>query len=149
MDRSETMRRVHGRDTSPELRVRRLLHAAGFRFRLQRQDLPGKPDLVLPRFGIALFVNGCFWHWHGCKRSRMPATNREYWERKIGRNVERDRVNAAALERLGWGVRVIWECELTGATEALIGELLSRDNRAAERAHCRAIGDENRPTNTD
>jgi DNA mismatch endonuclease, patch repair protein len=139
VDRSETMRRVHGRDTSPELRVRRMLHAAGFRFRLQRQDLPGKPDLVLPRFGIALLVNGCFWHWHGCKRSRMPATNRDYWERKIARNVARDRVNIAALETLGWDVRILWECELTVATNALIAELLARDNLAAARAHCRPI----------
>jgi DNA mismatch endonuclease (patch repair protein) len=121
--RSEIMRRVLSENTTPEMEVRRALHAAGIRFRLHRKDLPGKPDLVLPRHRIALFVHGCFWHWHGCKRSRMPQDNREYWTAKIDRNVERDKANRARLEQLGWRVRIIWECALSDGIAELMGEI--------------------------
>lgn len=120
------MSRVHSRDTKPELFVRSAVHRAGFRFRLHRKDLPGSPDLVFARYKIAVFVDGCFWHWHGCKRSRMPATNQEYWEKKIKRNVERDRANLKALEELGWSPIVIWECELEDGTSELIETLRGR-----------------------
>ncbi len=106
--------------------VRRAVHAAGFRYRLHRADLPGKPDLVFPRYKLVVFVNGCFWHWHGCKRSRMPAANHDYWVRKIGRNVERDQQQRAALSALGWQVVVIWECELAAGIGSLIAELRTR-----------------------
>jgi DNA mismatch endonuclease (patch repair protein) len=107
------MRQVRGRDTKPELFVRRWLHREGFRFRLHRADLPGKPDIVLPRYGVVIFVHGCFWHGHnGCRRSALPTSNREYWEAKITRNVERDQHNQRRLRRLGWRVISLWECRL-------------------------------------
>ena len=121
--RSWTMRQVRSINTKPELRVRRALHAAGFRFRLHRKDLPGHPDIVLPRFQTVVFVNGCQWHWHGCKRSRMPATNRDYWTKKIERNVARDAENCRLLREQGWTVAIIWECQLDSDTERLIEEL--------------------------
>ncbi len=110
--RSAVMRAVKSRDTAPELAVRRAAHALGLRFRLHRADLPGKPDLVFPARRIALFVHGCFWHGHDCPRgARMPQTNCAYWESKISRNVARDATASAALKKLGWTPRTIWECE--------------------------------------
>lgn len=121
--RSWIMGRVKSKGTSPEMKVRRTLHAAGYRFRLHRKDLPGAPDLVLSRYQMVIFVHGCFWHWHGCKRSRMPATNRVYWEGKIGRNVARDAMNQKALEDAGWRYRIIWECELSTGIANVLAEL--------------------------
>ncbi len=110
--RSAVMRAVKSSNTAPELAVRRAAHALGFRFRLNRADLPGKPDLVFPAKRAALFVHGCFWHGHACPRgNRMPATNRDYWRAKIGRNMTRDKTSLAALRKLGWKPVVIWECE--------------------------------------
>jgi len=115
--RSRIMRSVKGRDTAPELIIRRLAHSMGYRFRLHRKDLPGKPDLVFPRMRKAIFVNGCFWHGHDCARgSRIPKENREYWVRKIARNRQRDSVVREALTALGWKITVLWECELTNTT---------------------------------
>lgn len=111
--RSRIMRAVKKRDTSPELQVRRTAHRLGYRFRLQRKSLPGTPDLVFPRHGIALFVHGCFWHQHeGCRLANRPRSNTAYWEPKLRRNVERDAQAQAELERLGWSVVVIWECQI-------------------------------------
>jgi DNA mismatch endonuclease (patch repair protein) len=111
--RSAVMRRVKGRDTAPELKVRRLLHRLGARFRLHRKDLPGAPDIVLPGRRLAIFVHGCFWHGHDCARgARVPKQNRDYWLGKVGRNRERDAANRTALEALGWRVETLWECEL-------------------------------------
>ena len=111
--RSSVMAQVKGRDTRPERVVRSLLFRHGFRFRLHRADLPGKPDIVLPRYKTVVFVHGCFWHRHpGCKRASMPASNVAYWERKFARTVVRDAANQAALERSGWRVFIIWECAL-------------------------------------
>ncbi len=121
--RSWIMGRVKSQDTAPELYVRRALHAAGLRFRLHDKHLPGAPDLVLRKHRTVVFVHGCQWHWHGCKRSRMPSSNVDYWRRKISRNVERDAANAAALDALGWRVEVVWECELAPATSRLIEQL--------------------------
>ncbi len=107
------MRAVKGVDTAPEMTVRRLIHGMGFRFRLHRKDLPGKPDIVLPRLHRVIFVNGCFWHGHDCARgARAPKANAEYWSAKIARNSERDAANIAALEAKGWRAEVIWECQL-------------------------------------
>jgi len=117
------MRQVRSVNTRPEMIVRSALHAAGYRFRLHRRDLPGNPDLVFPRYKVVVFVHGCFWHWHGCKRSRMPATNRDYWESKIARNVERDRETMTQLAVLGWDVHVIWECDLKTGIDELTGNL--------------------------
>ncbi|HEY8615133.1 DNA mismatch endonuclease Vsr [Phenylobacterium sp.] len=111
--RSAVMRRVKGRDTSPEMKVRRALTKLGARYRLHRKDLPGSPDVVLPGRRLALFVHGCFWHGHDCARgSRVPKQNRDYWVAKVGRNVARDARTRAELVELGWRVETIWECEL-------------------------------------
>jgi DNA mismatch endonuclease (patch repair protein) len=107
------MRRVKGKDTSPERTVRRLLTALGARYRLQRADLPGKPDIVLPGRKLAILIHGCFWHGHDCARgARVPKQNADYWLAKIGRNRARDLANDAALRALGWRVETVWECEL-------------------------------------
>lgn len=115
--RSEVMSKVPSSNTGPEMLVRRQLHALGVRFRLHRADLPGKPDIVLPKYSSVIFVHGCFWHHHrGCKKSALPTSNVEFWTKKIGNNVRRDRRNAAALRRLGWRVLVIWECQIRTGT---------------------------------
>jgi len=111
------MRRVKGRDTTPELKVRRLIWSLGGRYRLNRADLPGKPDIVLAGRRLAIFVHGCFWHGHDCARgARVPKANRDYWTAKIGRNRVRDLAARAALEAAGWRVETVWECELKDAT---------------------------------
>ena len=123
--RSAVMRAVKSRDTGPELKVRRAAHALGLRFRLKRDDLPGKPDLVFPGRRVALFVHGCFWHGHDCPRgARVPQANRAYWLAKIGRNVARDKASLAALRKLGWKPAVVWECE--AADPARLARLLAR-----------------------
>lgn len=122
-ERSRIMRLVRSRDTKPEMYVRRALHAAGFRFRLHSKLLPGHPDLVLRKHRTVVFVHGCLWHWHGCKRSRMPATNTEFWQSKIRRTQERDAENVLRLMSEGWRVEIIWECELREATRTLISDL--------------------------
>lgn len=110
--RSETMSRVRSADTKPELRVRRALHAMGYRFRLHRKDLPGKPDITLPKHQTVIFVHGCFWHQHpGCRKATIPRNNHEYWKRKLERNVERDGKAQAALQEQGWNVLTLWECD--------------------------------------
>lgn len=114
--RSAVMRRVKGRDTTPELKVRRALTALGARYRLNRRDLPGSPDIVMPGRRLAIFVHGCFWHGHDCPRgSRVPKANREYWTAKVARNVGRDQKTAQALAEQGWQVETIWECDLKDA----------------------------------
>lgn len=116
--RTRTMRAVKGRDTSPELLVRRLLHKMGYRYRLHRNDLPGKPDIVFGRRNKVVFVHGCFWHGHPCKRgARMPATNANYWEEKIARNVERYSKQLEQLAKDGWSALTLWECELNNNQE--------------------------------
>jgi DNA mismatch endonuclease (patch repair protein) len=106
------MARVRGVDTKPELIVRRLLHALGYRFRLHRRDLAGSPDIVLPRRRRAVFVHGCFWHRHeGCRLASSPKTRRDFWEAKFTRNVERDARAVSDLRRDGWAVTIVWECE--------------------------------------
>ena len=107
------MASVPQRNTKPELAVRRILHALGFRFRLHRGDLPGSPDIVLPRHRVVVFVHGCFWHQHeGCKKARRPSSNADYWDRKLDDNIERDRRSTEALQELGWRVLLVWQCEL-------------------------------------
>ena len=111
--RSANMSRVGNKNTKPELLVRRILHRAGYRFRLHRSDLPGSPDVVLPRWRTAVFVHGCFWHGHeGCRRSKLPSTRTEFWQTKVERNQERDGIAKEGLEKLGYKVVTLWECEL-------------------------------------
>lgn len=107
------MRRVRGKDTAPEILVRSLLHRLGFRFRLHRADLPGKPDIVLPKYKAVIFVHGCFWHRHAnCPRASTPATRQDYWLPKFRRTVVRDKRNRELLRCAGWNVIIVWECEL-------------------------------------
>ncbi len=111
--RSAVMRRVRGKDTAPELIVRRMLWRLGARYRLHRRDLPGRPDVALPGRRLAIFVHGCFWHGHDCARgARVPKANRVYWLDKVARNRARDAAARAALEAQGWCVETVWECEL-------------------------------------
>jgi DNA mismatch endonuclease (patch repair protein) len=111
-ERSRVMARVRSRDTTPEKRVRSWLHRKGYRFRLHREDLPGCPDIVLPKYKTAIFVHGCFWHRHeGCKRASMPEAHKDYWLTKFERNVVRDERVQQELRDQGWQVVVVWECE--------------------------------------
>ena len=122
--RSDNMRRIRSKDTTPELALRRMLYRMGFRFRLHRKDLPGKPDLVFPGRKKVLFLHGCFWHQHqGCREGRVPDTRREYWEPKLARNQERDALAQKALQALGWDVLTLWECELAKAPAAIAAQL--------------------------
>ncbi len=114
------MRLVRSKDTAPEKTVRSLLHGLGFRFRLHRKDLPGNPDIVLPKYSTVIFVHGCFWHRHsGCSRATTPKANRDYWLPKFERTVKRDRENVKALRKQGWRVLIVWECELRDADRLL------------------------------
>jgi DNA mismatch endonuclease (patch repair protein) len=124
------MQAVKGRDTEPEMRVRRALHALGYRFRLHRKDLPGTPDVVLPRHRAIVLVHGCFWHGHeNCKRATVAVNNAETWRAKIEGNQKRDRRNLSELRELGWEVLIVWECEVRdsiGLTDRLRSFLSSR-----------------------
>jgi DNA mismatch endonuclease (patch repair protein) len=114
--RAEIMRAVKARDTGPELKLRKALHARGLRYRLNDRRLPGSPDLVFPKHRAVLFVHGCFWHGHDCARGRRkPKTNAAYWRAKIARNVKRDQEVVAALRRMGWRIKISWECDLQDA----------------------------------
>ncbi len=110
--RSWNMSRIHSKNTKPEKIVRSMLFSMGFRFRINRKDLPGKPDIVLPRYKTVIFVHGCFWHRHNCKDATMPKSNTDFWEKKFAANVERDKRVKAELKDLGWRVITVWSCEL-------------------------------------
>lgn len=123
--RSRTMRAVRSKDTTPELKLRRLLHRAGYRFRLHRKDLAGSPDLAFPGRKAVIFVHGCFWHGHDCRRgARVPKSNADYWRVKIARNVVRDARSLKALQAAGWSATVVWECELKD-TDATLARVIS------------------------
>jgi DNA mismatch endonuclease (patch repair protein) len=114
--RSQMMARIRGKNTSPEIRVRKYLHARGFRYRLHVKSLPGKPDIVLPKYHTVIFVHGCFWHQHPrCMDAVMPKSNKFFWKKKLEGNVKRDRLNIAALISSGWRCLTIWECQLSNA----------------------------------
>ena len=112
--RSRNMAAVRGKDTKPELLIRRGLHGLGFRYRLQAKELPGKPDLVLPKYRAVILVHGCFWHGHDCPLFRLPATRQSFWEDKIAGNAARDAKALTELQALGWRAGVVWECALRG-----------------------------------
>jgi DNA mismatch endonuclease (patch repair protein) len=123
--RSEIMSKIWGKNTAPEMAVRRIAHRMGYRFRLHSAKLPGKPDLVFPRFRCVVFVNGCFWHWHTCREGkRTPKSNVGYWTEKRERNRRRDREVRGELRRLGWKVLVIWQCQRKDETR--VSELLKK-----------------------
>lgn len=121
--RSRVMAAVRSKDTAPEVAVRQALHAAGYRFRLHRRDLPGSPDIVLPKHRVAVFVHGCFWHGHGCRRDKRPATNTSYWAAKRTRNTARDRRSQRALRADRWSVAVVWTCRLERDVQTLVRRL--------------------------
>ena len=121
--RSYNMSKIRSTNSAPEEKVRKYLFSKGFRYRKNVKSLPGCPDIVLPKYKTVIFVNGCFWHKHDCPRFVWPSSNKEYWEPKIRRNVERDKINIELLQKEGWRVLVVWECELK---KNVIEERLSR-----------------------
>lgn len=124
--RSRMMKGIRSRDTQPEMHVRKYLHAHGFRYRLHARDLPGSPDLVLPKYRVAIFVHGCFWHRHeGCKYATAPVSNAERWQLKFNANIERDARKESMLRAAGWRVMVVWECELRRTPEVRLRQLVS------------------------
>ena len=123
--RHYNMSRIRSKNTKPELIVRKFLWGRGFRYRLQRKDLPGKPDIVLPRLRIVIFVNGCFWHMHGCKKFVLPSTNAEFWYDKLSKNKMRDKRNYRKLKKVGWNYIIIWECQLSNNKEKILEKLYS------------------------
>ena len=123
--RSRNMSAIKSKNTRPEIVVRKLLHSMGYRFRLHRKDLPGSPDIVLPKYKTVIFVHGCFWHRHkNCKYASTPKTRKEFWEKKFRENINRDNLNQANLALKGWKIIIIWECQLKGDIKKLIRELL-------------------------
>lgn len=129
--RSETMSKIRSKNTLAEKKARSALHNAGFRFRIHRKDLPGTPDIVLPKHKTAVFVHGCFWHRHeGCRRKTYPKSNINYWERKFNANVLRDKKVQDELVSLGWLVRVVWECEIKKSSpEEIVEMIVGKDDR--------------------
>ena len=124
--RSRIMSGIRAKDTRPELILRRALHALGFRYRLHVRNLPGKPDLVFPKYRAIIQVHGCFWHRHGCSKTTNPTSNSEFWHAKFARNVERDREIERQLRELGWSVGTVWECELSKKSESSSIDAISR-----------------------
>ena len=127
--RSAVMSKIKSKDTEPELIVRKLLHKHGFRYRLHANKLPGKPDIVLPKYKSVIFINGCFWHFHNCSIGHLPKSNQEYWIPKLKRNQERDLDNKKQYKDMGWKVLTVWECAITGQnkiTNKKLIQLLSK-----------------------
>ena len=123
--RSRMMSGIRGKDTRPELLIRRALHSKGFRFRLHQNHLPGKPDLVFPKWNAVVFINGCFWHLHDCHLFRWPSTRKDFWRQKIECNKRKDEENLHALEDADWRILIIWECALKGKTRLDFAEVIS------------------------
>jgi len=136
--RSWNMGQVRGKNTKPELIVRSLLHREGFRFRLHKKDLPGKPDIVLPKYNTIIFVHGCFWHRHpNCHDASIPKTRKDFWVKKFGDNVNRDKKNQSMLRDIGWNVLIVWECETFKQNElslCLVRKIKSFVSKPSKRA---------------
>ena len=122
--RSRMMSGIRSKDTRPEVKIRKALHASGFRYRLHKKDIPGKPDIVLPRYRAAIFVHGCFWHGHGCHLFKWPSTRPEFWANKIGGNQERDIALRKSLGETSWRHLIIWECAIKGKTRIDFDQLV-------------------------
>jgi len=141
-ERSKQMRLVRSKDTKPELRVRRLVHGLGYRYRLHRPDLPGKPDLVFPSRRKVIFVHGCFWHGHKCKLGRLPKSRIDYWRNKIAANRDRDRRTLRRLRKMDWKCLTVWECSL--CDEGRLAERITRLLESAEEPGKAIAGDGSR-----
>jgi len=125
--RSEVMSKIKGKNTKPELILRCNLFKQGFRFRIHRKDLPGKPDIVLPKYKTVIFVHGCFWHYHkSCREGRIPSTNSKFWQDKLEHNISKDKENMKALKKENWKVFVVWECEIEKQFERTIKKLTAK-----------------------
>lgn len=124
--RSNIMSKISGKETKPEILVRKYLFAQGFRYRKNVKELPGKPDIVLSKYKIVIFIHGCFWHGHSCKQGTLPQTNYKFWQEKIGKNLERDNRNILELKEKGWNVIIVWQCEIKNkkSKEARLNRLL-------------------------
>ena len=118
--RSNIMSKIGGKNTNPEILVRKFLFSQGFRYRINVKTLPGKPDIVLPKYKIVIFVNGCFWHGHNCKKGKLPSSNIDFWKEKISNNKSRDNKNTDLLVKLGWKVIIIWQCEISNVNSRKI-----------------------------
>lgn len=119
--RSQIMSKISGKNTKPEINIRKIAHSLGYRFRLHKKDLPGKPDIVFRKYKKVIFVNGCFWHGHkNCKRSKLPTTNSKFWKDKIEGNKKKDRSNYIRLKKLGWNYLIIWQCKIKTADKEKI-----------------------------
>jgi len=123
--RHYNMSRIRSKNTKPELIVRKYLWEQGFRYRLQRKDLPGKPDIVLPKYNFVIFVNGCFWHMHKCKKFVMPSTNTDFWYEKLSQNKKRDTLNYKILKKAGWNYIIIWECQLAKTKDKVLKKVIN------------------------
>lgn len=134
--RSEMMSGIRSKDTQPELQVRRYLHAKGIRFRLHDPKLPGKPDIVMPRWRTVIFVHGCFWHWHDCRYFKLPKSRTLFWEEKLAGNKRRDSQNRIRLEEMGWRVIVVYECALKDSPKDTLENLVQELRRNATAALC-------------
>jgi len=121
--RSQIMALVKNKNTKPEIFVRSLLHKSGFRFQLFRKDLPGSPDIILPKYGMVIFVHGCFWHGHKCPRGQRPVSNRKFWNEKLDKNKFRDKKNYQKIKAIGWKVEIIWECEAIRSVKKILKKL--------------------------
>ena len=145
--RSRMMAGIRGRNTRPEMILRKGLHGRGFRFRLHRKDLPGKPDLVLPKYHAVIFINGCFWHGHDCHLFRWPSSRVEFWRKKISRSRERDAEVREALSDAGWRILDVWECALKGRERVPLETVLDRASAwLASDSHCATIRGDQGPT---
>ena len=135
--RSWNMSRIKGKNTKPEVLLRSLLHQAGFRFRIHASNLPGKPDIVLPRYNTVIFVNGCFWHRHNnCKYAYSPKSRQDFWQEKFARTVQRDQEKTEKLIEDGWQVRTVWECELENNPDSIVAKIIRELKGRKDHAAC-------------
>lgn len=135
--RSEIMSSVRNKDTGPERQVRSALFKEGFRYSLRRRDLPGSPDIVLPKYRAAIFVHGCFWHGHDCNRGKRPKTNAKFWNAKIQKNIKRDRTAEADLKGLGWKVFTVWTCRTNEDTQTVLASLKEKRRKLPPKTQSR------------
>jgi len=135
--RSWNMSRIKGKNTKPEVLLRSLLHQAGFRFRIHAGNLPGKPDIILPRYNTVIFVNGCFWHRHkNCKYAYSPKSRQDFWQEKFSRTVQRDQEKTEKLIKDGWQVHTVWECELKNDPDSIVVEIIQSLKGRKDHAAC-------------